>query len=173
MNIGLGDWIKKWSFLHPHKRALIFQDRSFTYQEVNLRTNQLCHLLLGLGVQKGDRISVLLHNCHQYIEIFFALSKIGAILVPLNWRLAGPELEFIIRDSGSGMLIFDPEFLDEVVSLRSNLPLSSGDYVSVGPPCPAWAKDYEKGLLENPVHEPHLVAIGDSDLISCILNTGI
>jgi fatty-acyl-CoA synthase len=162
--MNIGDWIKKWSFLHPHKRALIFEDRSFTYQEVNLRTNQLCHLLLGLGVQKGDRISVLLHNCHQYVEIFFALSKIGAILVPLNWRLAGPELEFIIRDSGSRMLIFDPEFLDEVASLRSNLPFSSGDYVSVGPPCPEWAKDYEKGLLENPLHEPHFpVAIGDED----------
>ncbi|HSB05055.1 MAG TPA: long-chain fatty acid--CoA ligase, partial [Thermodesulfobacteriota bacterium] len=162
--MNIGDWIKKWSLLQPHKSALILEDRSFTYQEVNQRTNQLCHLLLKLGVQKGDRISVLLYNCHPYVEIFFALSKIGAILVPLNWRLAGPEIEFIIRDSGSRMLIFDPEFLDEVASLRSNLTLSSGDYVSVGPPCPDWAKDYEKGLLENPIHEPCFpVAIGDED----------
>jgi len=162
--MNIGDWIKKWSFLQPHKRALIFEDRPFTYQEVNLRTNQLCHLLLELGVEKGDRISVLLHNCHPYVEILFALSKIGAILVPLNWRLAGPELEFIIKDSGSRMLIFDPEFLEEVDSIRPNLSLSSEDYMSVGSPCPDWAKDYEKGLLENPVHEPNLsVAIGDED----------
>ena len=113
--INIGDWIKKWSFLHPNKRALIFEDRPFTYQEVNLRTNQLCHFLLELGTQKGDRVSVLLYNCHQYIEIFFALSKIGAILVPLNWRLSGPELEFIIKDSGSIILIFEPEF-EEVVN---------------------------------------------------------
>jgi fatty-acyl-CoA synthase len=162
--IHIGDWIKKWSFLQPNKRALIFEEHPFTYQEVNLRTNQLSHFLLELGIQKGDRVSVLLYNCHQYIETFFALSKIGAILVPLNWRLAGPELEFIIKDSGSRILIFDTEFVEVVASLRLNLNLSNGDYISVGSPCPDWAKDYEKGLLENPVHEPHLeVSIGDED----------
>jgi fatty-acyl-CoA synthase len=162
--INIGEWIRKWSFLQPHKRALIFEDRPFTYQEVNLRTNQLCHFLLNNGVQKGDRISVLLYNCHQYIEIFFAISKIGAILVPLNWRLAGPELEFIIKDSGSRMLIFDPEFAEVVASFSSNLNLSRRDYVSVGSPCPDWTKDYEKGVLENPVHEPRLdVPVGDED----------
>ena len=162
--INIGDWIKKWSFLQPHKRALIFEDRSFTYQEINLRTNQLCHFLLERGVQKGDRVSVLLYNCHQYFEIFFALSKIGAILVPLNWRLAGPELEFIIKDSGSRMLLFDPEFEEVIASIRSHLNLSNGDYISVGSPCPDWTKDYEKGLLENPVQEPPLqVSVGDED----------
>jgi fatty-acyl-CoA synthase len=131
--INIGDWVKKWSFLQPHKRALVFEDRPFTYQELNLRTNQLSHFLLALGVQKGDRISVLLYNCHQYIEIFFALSKLGAILVPLNWRLAGPELEFIIRDSGSRILIFEPEFEEMLTSIRPNLKLSNRDYISVGP----------------------------------------
>jgi fatty-acyl-CoA synthase len=162
--INIGDWIRKWSFLQPNKRALIFEDRPFTYQEVNLRTNRLGHFLLDLGVQKGDRISVLLYNCHQYIEIFFAMSKIGAILVPLNWRLAGPELEFIINDSGSRMIIFDSE-LEEVISfLRPRLNLSDGDYIRVGPRGPDWAKDYERGLQENPVHEPHLdVPAGDED----------
>ncbi|PIV20483.1 MAG: AMP-dependent synthetase [Deltaproteobacteria bacterium CG_4_8_14_3_um_filter_45_9] len=162
--INIGDWIKKWSFLQPHKRALIFEDHPFTYQEVNLRTNQLCHLFLELGVQKGDRISVLLYNCHQYLEIFFALSKIGAILVPLNWRLAGPELEFIIRDSGSRILIFDPEFEEEVGSIRPNLNLSNGDYIVVGPPCSDWEIDYEKAVSNQPSHEPSINgSIGDED----------
>jgi fatty-acyl-CoA synthase len=162
--INIGDWIKKWSFLHPNKRALIFEDRPFTYQEVNLRTNQLCHFLLELGTQKGDRVSVLLYNCHQYIEIFFALSKIGAILVPLNWRLAGPELEFIIKDSGSIILIFEPEFEEVVNSIRPNLNISDKNYITVGTPCPDWAKEYEKALLENPVHEPILQdPVGEED----------
>ena len=141
--INIGDWISKWSHLQPHKRAIIAEDRPLTYQEVNLRVNQLCHFLLRLGVQKGDRVSVLLYNCHPYLEIFFALSKIGAILVPLNWRLAGPELEFIIKDSGSNVLIFDPEFTEVVTSLRSNLTLSHGHYISVGSPCPE-AADFRR-----------------------------
>jgi fatty-acyl-CoA synthase len=162
--INIGDWIRKWSFLQPRKRALIFEDHPFTYQEVNLRTNQLCHLLMKLGVRKGDRISVLLYNCHQYIEIFFALSKVGAILVPLNWRLAGPELEFIIKDSGSRMIIFEPEFEEVIASIHLHLNLPNGNYITVGSPCPDWAKDYEKGLLECPVQEPQLqVSAGDED----------
>src|SRR4030042_553192 len=107
--INIGDLIRKWSLLRPQKHALIFEDRPFTYQEINQRTNQLCHHFLESGIIKGDRVAVLLHNCHQYLEIFFALSKIGAILVPLNWRLAGTELEFIIKDSGSKMFLFDTE----------------------------------------------------------------
>jgi fatty-acyl-CoA synthase len=162
--INIGDWIRKWSFLQPHKRALIFEDHPFTYQETNQRTNQLCHLLLELGIRKGDRVSVLLYNCHQYIEIFFALSKIGAILVPLNWRLVAPELKFIIEDSGSRMLIFDPEFEEVIASVRPHLNLSNGDYISVGTPCPDWTKDYEKGLLECSVQEPPLqISVGDED----------
>jgi len=162
--INIGDWIKKWSFLQPNKRALIFEDHPFTYQEINLRTNQLCHFLLERGVQKGDRVSVLLYNCHQYIEIFFALSKIGAILVPLNWRLAGPELEFIIKDSGTRMIIFEPEFEEIITPIRPHLNISNGDFISVGSPCPDWANDYEKTLVDYPVHEPNLkTSVGDED----------
>jgi fatty-acyl-CoA synthase len=162
--INIGDWIKKWSFLQPHKRALIFEDHPFTYQEVNLRTNQLSHYLLELGIRKGDRVSVLLYNCHQYIEIFFALSKIGSILVPLNWRLAGPELEFIIKDSGSRILIFEPEF-EEVVSLirsSANLPIES--YLTVGSPRLDWTVDYEEAISQMPYHEPSIHgSVGEED----------
>jgi fatty-acyl-CoA synthase len=162
--INIGNWIRKWSFLQPHKKALIFEDHPFTYQEVNFRTNQLSNFLLDIGVQKGDRISVLLYNSHQYIEILFALSKIGAILVPLNWRLAGPELEFLIKDSGSRMLIFDTEFEEVVASIRPHLNLSPQDYLTIGNSCPGWTKDYENTLHEYPNHEPLVVTpVGDED----------
>jgi fatty-acyl-CoA synthase len=154
--INVGEWIKKWSHLQPRKKALIFEDQAFAYQTVNLRVNQLCHLFLQMGINKGDRVSVLLRNCNQYVEIFFALSKIGAILVPLNWRLVEPELQFIIKDSGSRTLIFETEFVSAVHSIRSGLPISSGNYLAIGPNTPDWAKDYEMGLLEKPVHEPSL-----------------
>jgi fatty-acyl-CoA synthase len=152
--INVGDWLRKWSHLQPEKRALISEGRPFTYREFNQRTNQLCHHLLGTGVRKGERVAVLLHNCHQYLEIFFALSKIGAILVPLNWRLAGPELEFILKDSGSGTLIFEPEFEEVVAAIRPGLNLSNGNYMAIGEPHPDWAADYEKTISTQPVGEP-------------------
>ncbi len=152
--MNVGDWIRKWSILQPKKKALYFEDQPFTYQEVNRRINQLCHLLLESGVKKEDRVAVLLHNCHQYIEIFLGLSKIGAILVPLNWRLAGPELEFILQDSGSRMLVFEPEFEEVVSSIRSRLNFSNGNYFTLGTPCPDWAIEYEKAIKKKPTHEP-------------------
>jgi fatty-acyl-CoA synthase len=162
--MNVGDWIRKWSVLAPKKKALYVEDQPFTYQEVNQRVNQLCRLLLESGVKRGDRIAVLLHNCHQYIEIFFGLSKIGAILVPLNWRLAEPELEFILQDSGSRMLIFEPEFDEIVSSIRSRLNFSNGNYCTLGTPCPDWAFEYEKTIKKMPAHEPTGDgSVGDED----------
>jgi fatty-acyl-CoA synthase len=162
--INVGDWIKKWSLLQPQKEMIYFEDRPLTAQEVNRHTNRICHLFLEMGVQKGDRISVLLHNCPQYLELFFAISKVGAILVPLNWRLAEPELEFILKDSGVRILIFEPEFEEGVSSLRSRLNLPGKNCVCLGRPCPEWAADYEKAVAEKPVHEPLVGwSVGDED----------
>lgn len=152
--INVGDWIKKWSMLQPHKEALFFDDHPITYLQLNQRINQLSHLFLAMGIGRGDRVAVLLYNSPPYLEIFFALSKIGAILVPLNWRLAGPELEFILRDSGSRLLIFEPEFEKTVAMIRSHLNLPDGNYISLGKPHPYWAMEYEASLAKHPMDEP-------------------
>jgi fatty-acyl-CoA synthase len=152
--MNVGDWIRKWSLIQPNKNALFYEDQPITYRELNQRINQLYYLLLDIRIQKGDRIAVLLYNCHQYLEIFFALSKLGAILVPLNWRLAVPELEFIIKDSGSRLLIFEPEFEEVVHSLRSRLPFPDGNILTVGSPCPGWSMEYEKAISKKATHEP-------------------
>jgi fatty-acyl-CoA synthase len=162
--MNVGDWIRKWSSLQPQKYALFFEDQPFTYQKLNHRINQLCHLLLEMGVKKGDRIAVLLHNCNQYLEIFFGLSKIGALLVPLNWRLAGPELEFILKDSGSSLLVFEPEFEEVVTSIRSHLNILNRNYLTIGQPYLDWTTDYEKAISGKPMGEPLMNgSAGDED----------
>ena len=79
--------MQKWAIIQPEKCAVISEDVPCTYRELNSRINRLANFLLDRGLKKGDRVAVLLHNCKQYIEAFFAISKIGGILVPLNWRL--------------------------------------------------------------------------------------
>ena len=69
--------------------AIISDDVPLTYLELNRRINSCSHFLTFLGVKKGIASSALLDNRKEYIEIFFALSKLGAIIVPLNWRLGG------------------------------------------------------------------------------------
>ena len=84
--------------------------RRLTYREFDDRCNRIANALLDLGVSAGERVGVLLMNSVEFLETFFACGKIGAVCVPLNWRLVPDELEFILNDSGTGSLIFGSEF---------------------------------------------------------------
>ena len=167
--INIGDWIKQWSSIKPHKTAIISDDVPYSYLALNRRINQLSHFFKDLGVRKGDRVAVLLHNCRQYLEIFFSLSKLGAILVPLNWRLALPELEFILKDSGSMALIFEREFMEPMRWLHARLPLDH--YISCTPlengqpdEILPWTMEYEASVRRYPETEPEVPEpAGDAD----------
>jgi fatty-acyl-CoA synthase len=104
------------------RTALVFRDKRLSYWELNTRVNQVANSLTGLGVVKGDRVACLLYNCVEYWEIYFSCAKLGAIMVPLNFRLAPPELEFAINDSDPRVLIFGESFQDVVRGLENDLP---------------------------------------------------
>ena len=148
--INVGRWISKWASIRPEKIALYSDGRPFTYRQVNDRVNQVAHLLKDYGVQKGDRVGVLLYNSHEYVEIFFALFRMGAILVPLNFRLVQSELEYILKDSGATALFFGSEFAERIGQIREAGSLSPGQLISIGDPAPAWATDYETALKVRP-----------------------
>ncbi len=152
--INVGQWIQKWSTIQPKKRALIFEGGSFTYRQLSDRIHQLCNALLGMGVKKGDRIAILLYNCNQYLEAYFAISRIGAIAVPLNYRLAPPELEYLLCNAGAETLIFDGEFVETVKWLRQKIPVKTGRYVGVGVDVPGWSLGYERVIAENTPETP-------------------
>lgn len=144
--VNIGDWIQQWSAIRPNATAIIADDVPCTYRELDHRINKLARALTGLGVKKGDRVAVLLHNCREYIEVFFSLAKMGAIIVPINWRLAVPEMGFILRDSGARVMIFEGEFTGNVLEVREEAPLECCIHCSpyrVENPAPVWACSYE------------------------------
>lgn len=151
--INIGHWVEKWAFLRPNKIAILCEDATFTYRQLNERVDKLISFLHKMGIRKGDRVAVLLANSNVYIEAFFAISRMGAILVPLNFRLARPEMEFIIRDSGSETMIFEAEFTNLIASIKPNIPIKAGNYICVGEAIPLWSINYEKALEEMPVGE--------------------
>ena len=106
---GIGSWLTTREALTPEREAVVDGSRRLTYKQLNRRVNRLAHGLLGLGCAPGDRIAVLAYNCLEYLEIIMATAKLGLMVVPLNWRLTGPELSFNVNDSGCSALIFDPE----------------------------------------------------------------
>ena len=144
--ITIGEWISKWASLRPEKIALYSDGRPFTYRHLADRVNRITNLLNDLGIQKGDRIGLLLHNSYEYIEIFFALGRMGAILVPLNFRLVQSEIEFILKDSGTTALFFGSEFGELIGRVRDTISLMSSKLVCIGGEVPAWAMAYEEAL---------------------------
>jgi fatty-acyl-CoA synthase len=115
------DWIKRHAERTPGKLALVdaHTGRTFTYARFNERANRLASFLKDtLGLGRGDRVSILAQNSSDYYEVLFACGKMGAILNTLNWRLAVPELEFILNDCAPRVLVYEAMFAEVVGALR-------------------------------------------------------
>ncbi|MCF7550756.1 long-chain fatty acid--CoA ligase [Pseudonocardia sp. WMMC193] len=106
MDRGIGQWVSKRAFLNGTRTAFVVGDREISYAELHRRTDQVASALSGLGVRKGDRVAILLVNSIEFIEVLLGCAKIGAITVPLNVRLAGPEIGYILADSGADVFVF-------------------------------------------------------------------
>jgi fatty-acyl-CoA synthase len=96
--------------LGPDRPAVAFGETELTFGELNRRTNRLANGLAGLGVRKGDRVAVLLMNCHQYYELLFACAKLGALIVTVNYRLVADEVRHVLDDSRPSVFVHGPEF---------------------------------------------------------------
>jgi acyl-CoA synthetase (AMP-forming)/AMP-acid ligase II len=83
----------------PNTTALKDANRAFTYPQMNSRINKLANSLTALGLQKGDKIAVLLENCIEICELFMATAKTGIVIVPINFRLVSSEVEYIVSNS--------------------------------------------------------------------------
>lgn len=111
-------WVQRWSELHPDKPAIFFEGLSLSYSELHRRANQSSCWLQSLGIKKGDRVAVMLRNCPEFIELYLACSRLGAIFVPLSFRVAGPELDYFLGNCRPRLFVFGKEFADTVLSLN-------------------------------------------------------
>ena len=157
MQFNVGMLLTMRSRLEPEKIGLTFEGQTFTYREINESCNRWAHAFTGLKVKKGDRIGILLRNCNEFLEAYFGLVKIGAVLVPLNWRLTQPELQYICRNSGVRSLIYGEEFSQAVEAIGSKLEIQ--DYVCVGAGTHR-GKDLSF-INQFPTSEPRIAASGD------------
>ncbi|MFZ5632184.1 MAG: acyl-CoA synthetase [Bacillota bacterium] len=122
--MNIGELIALSSKHYARQDAVVFEDKTYTYREVNERVNRLANALLGLSLNKGDRVALLLHNCNQYIESDFAMAKAGLVRVSLNTRLTADDHKCVLADSEASALIFESCFLDTVMDLaRSSASL--------------------------------------------------
>ncbi len=123
------DWVDTHARTRPDKVALIdeWRDLSITFGELGDRVKRLAAWYQSVGVQRGDRVAFLSENTTDIFEALFACARSGAVLVPLNWRLAVPELQFIIDDCAPTILIYEGQFEGAVAELSVGVKLRLGD----------------------------------------------
>ncbi|MFE1315582.1 o-succinylbenzoate--CoA ligase [Streptomyces sp. NPDC058755] len=107
-NEGLGSWPAHRARMTPHRTALVHGDKPTDYRTLHTRTTRLARALRARGVRRGDRVAYLGPNHPAYLETLFAAGLLGAVFVPLNTRLAAPELAYQLADSGARVLVHAP-----------------------------------------------------------------
>ncbi len=116
------DFLRRAAHLYPEKPAVIDGPLRLSYREIQDRVHRLSNALLRRGIAAGDRVAILSPNSHFFFESFYATSQIGAVLVPLNFRLQAAELQFILDHSGARCLLADDAYAKVADEIRPRLP---------------------------------------------------
>ena len=117
----LTETLRKAQKLFPQKYAIVCGGKRWTYGEFCHRVNRLSHCLKGFGIKKDDKVAILHPNCHTFLEAYYAIPQIGAISVPINYRLSPREIAFILQDSESKILIVDSMFKNQIDPIRKEI----------------------------------------------------
>ena len=167
--MNVGELVKRCALWYSDRVAFIYEGAHLTYKELNERVNRLSNALLSLGLQKGDRVAILSKNRPQIIESIYACYKAGLVTVPLNARLAIPELVHMVNNSESSALILGEEFIEGVDSVR---PEFSGlrHYIAITQPQRSM-QDYETLIKNSSSSEPQ-VDVELDDLASLNYTSG-
>ncbi len=177
---GVGTIIYKRALNTPNKTALIFDDKAVTYKELNLGVNRCAYMLQKKGLKKGDRICVVLLNCVEFLEMYFAAAKLGLIFVPLNWRLVGPELQYQLNDCEARLVLFHNSFLGAIDLIRNHIKVEEDKFIflksdsSDTSVCPSWADDYTMVTEKMSSDEPELVnPVVMDDPLAIVYTSGV
>src|SRR5665213_3042269 len=120
--VNLADMIRARAATRGNATAFEFEGRITSFAELDIRTNQVANGLNALGVKPGERIAYLGKNGDAYFELLMGAMKANVVMAPVNWRLAGPEIAFIVEDCKAPVLFVGPEFITQVHNIRAQLP---------------------------------------------------
>lgn len=121
---GLGSWLPRRRLRHPEKTALVYgEGQQLSYAQFAHLAEQISAVLAEHGVGQGDRVAYLGENSPEFLATLFGTVRIGAVFVPINTRLAAPEVRHVLADSGARMLLHDPEFTERLDAVIETLDL--------------------------------------------------
>ncbi len=135
--------------------------RELTWKEFDDKANMFANLLFTRGIQKGEKVAILLMNSIEWLPIYFGILKAGAVAVPLNYRYDASEIKYCLEKSDSSMLIFGPEFVGRIEEIVDRIP-NVNQLFYVGEDCPSFADSYEH-MIKFCSHKKPDIQITDDD----------
>ena len=165
------EFVRRTRRLYAEREAVVDGDLRLTYEQFFDRCDRWSNKLRSLGVKQGDRVAYIAPNTHAMLESFYAVPQIGAVLVPLNYRLIADDFEYLINHSGARVVCAHSDYLDAVDSIRSQLP-NVTSFVALEGSKAGWL-DYET-LLANSDTETatELAPIEETDLLTINYTSG-
>lgn len=116
------DFLMMSTAICPDRPVVIFEGKRLAFAEMNERANRLANALAGLGFKKGDPAAIVQVNCPQYVETYYAITKLGGIFVPMNFRAKKEELEYLLNHSEANTIFVGERYIDLIESLRPSVP---------------------------------------------------
>jgi acyl-CoA synthetase (AMP-forming)/AMP-acid ligase II len=158
--------------LYPDRPAVRDLGRALTYSQYEARANRLANALAGLGLRPGDRVAVYAYNRLEWMELYAACAKAGLVAVPVNFRLAAPEVRFVVEDSGAAALFVDADLVEALAPLRAALDVPPGRWIQLGGQrLEAGYRAYEE-LLATGADQPPGVAVRPEDPWTLMYTSG-
>jgi acyl-CoA synthetase (AMP-forming)/AMP-acid ligase II len=133
----LADMVRARARTRGNAIAFEFEQRRTSFSEFDIKTNRVANALIALGVKPGERIAYLGKNSDIYFELLLGAMKAKVVMAPVNWRLAGPEIAFIVEDCKAPVLFVGPEFVDQVRGIQAQLP-SVRSFIATEGGTPDW-----------------------------------
>ncbi|MGN0593357.1 MAG: class I adenylate-forming enzyme family protein [Ruminococcus sp.] len=138
--------------------------RSITWEDFNRQANRFGNFLLSRGIQRGDKVAILLMNCLEWLPIYFGILKIGAIAVPLNYRYTAEEIQYCLDLSDSDVLVFGPEFTGRMEEICDRIPRVR-NLLYVGKDCPTFAESYNQLVVYATSKNPGIPLTDEDDAV--------
>lgn len=153
---------------HGDLDFLICGERRLTFRQFARRARRLASALVAGGLRHQDRIGILAMNCPEYLEVYGVAEVSGLVASPVNFRLAPPEIAYVVRDAAPCVLFFESQYAQTIEGLRSELP-SIERYICIGEEKPEWAEAYEEVMAAGDESGPDMRPQADNLL--CIMYT--
>jgi acyl-CoA synthetase (AMP-forming)/AMP-acid ligase II len=168
----LADALERTADLHPERDAVVYprKDQYWTYAELDRKANRLANALADLGVEKGDRVSTMLFNGSEIVVAVYACTKLGAVFNPLNYRLPAGEVEYIVNDAESKVLLYEADTREAVDGARDDLETVE-EYVYIDEGVPDGDLDFYD-LLASASPERPGVPVAEDDPYAFIYTSG-